>query len=122
MPIVNIEMVGEEPLEPELADRLADSLAAVFGGDPSGTWVRLRPLRRYAEGGGGPPPGVAPIFVSVLLANPPVGTDREDQVSAVTSVVAETCARLPENVHVIYEAAGAGRVAFGGKLVPPADH
>lgn len=122
MPIVSIEIVTNEPPAAAVAGDLADSLAGAFGGPPSRTWVRLRTLDNYAEGGGGPPRGVLPVFVSVLMAAPPDGVARRDQVAAITKAVATACDRPAENVHIIYEAPAAGRVAFGGDLVPPAGH
>ena len=120
MPIVSIEIVANEPPVATLAGDLAHSLANVFGGPPSRTWVRLRALDHYAEGGGGPPQDVLPVFVSVLMAAPPTGVARKDQATALTKAVAISCNRPAKNVHIIYESPAAGRVAFGGDLVPTA--
>lgn len=122
MPIVTVDIVTETSLPGALSAELADSLAGVFGDPPSRTWVRLRPLTDYAEGGGGPPPGISPVFVSIILAEPPQGQDRIDQAKSVAAAVAVVCERPAQNVHVIYEAPGAGRVAFGGDLIPETGH
>lgn len=119
MPIVSVEIVTEEPPPTDLAGRLADALAQVFGGPPSRTWVRLRTLGHYAEGDGGPPPNVLPVFVSVLMANPPPVASRETQAAAISAAVSAASKRPVENVHVLYEPPAAGRIAFGGELVPP---
>jgi hypothetical protein len=81
--------------------------------------VRLRSLPRdaYAENGAGPPEGVHPVFVSVLLADLPEGEELRLQVHRLTLAIAKTCGRPPENVHLFYEPRASGRVAFGGKLV-----
>ena len=121
MPILEIEVVIEDDaaLEASLASSLADAAAEVFGSVAGQTWVRLRelPRARYTENGGGPPEGVLPVFVDVLLADPPEGEDLRLQVHRLTLAIANLCGRAPENVHLFYQPAARGRVAFGGKLV-----
>jgi phenylpyruvate tautomerase PptA (4-oxalocrotonate tautomerase family) len=121
MPILEIEIVvaeGEE-LDPSLAASLVDAAGEVFGTVAGQTWVRLRalPRRGYAENGGGPPEGIHPVFARVLLADPPQGEELRLQIHRLTLAIAKVCGRPPENVHLFYEPAGRGRVAFGGKLV-----
>ena len=121
MPILDVEIVvaaGEEQ-DGSLAAKLADAAGEVFGGVAGRTWVRLRslPSDHYAENGGGPPEGVLPVFVGVLLADPPVGEELRSQVHRLTLALAKACERAPENVHLFYRAAARGRVAFGGRLV-----
>ncbi len=43
--------------------------------------------------------------------------DLRREVAALTPAIAAICARLPENVHILYQPDGAGRVAFGGRVV-----
>ena len=121
MPVLEVEMVlaAGEALAPGLATALAERTSAVFGAAPGRTWVRLRSLERaqYAEDGGGPPPGVQPVFVTVLKARWPEGAQLADEIERLTTAVAQACGRPAENVHVAYLPAGAGRVAFGGRLV-----
>jgi hypothetical protein len=121
MPILDIEIVvaADSDLDSSLAAKLADAAGEVFASVAGQTWVRLRPLRadRYAENGGGPPEGVLPVFVEVLLADPPMGEELRSQVHRLTLAIANVCERAPENVHLVYGAAARGRVAFGGKLV-----
>jgi phenylpyruvate tautomerase PptA (4-oxalocrotonate tautomerase family) len=120
MPILTIEITGIAGAHaPGLAARLADASAAVLGSAPGTTWVRLRWLDPgdYAENDGGPPPGMHPVFVSVIEAHPPEGAERERRAASLTIAIAEACGRPADNVHVIYEPPGAGRVAFGGRLV-----
>ena len=121
MPILDVQIVvptGEEP-DPSMAAKLADAAGEVFETVAGKTWVRLRglPRDRYAENGGGPLEGVLPVFVDVLLADPPAGEDLRLQVHRLTLAIAKVCNRLPENVHLFYQPAARGRVAFGGKLV-----
>jgi hypothetical protein len=121
VPILEIEIVtsGGESFDDALATRLADAAGRVFETVAGGTWVRLRGLPRdcYAENGGGPPEGVLPVFVEILLADPPQGEELRLQVHRLTLAIAKVCARPPENVHLRYQPAARGRVAFGGKLV-----
>jgi phenylpyruvate tautomerase PptA (4-oxalocrotonate tautomerase family) len=122
MPILDIEMVicQDEALAPGLAADIADRSGEVFGSPPGSTWVKLRaiPCDHYAENGGGPPDGVYPVFVSVLKARLPAPDALRAEVARLTAAVAEATGRPAENIHIIYLPAGAGRVAFGGELVP----
>jgi hypothetical protein len=78
--------------------------------------VRFVSADDYAENAGGPPAGAQPVLVSVLLADPPQGTDLAAQAARLTQAIARVCRRPPENVHVLYEPPARGRIAFGGKL------
>jgi hypothetical protein len=40
------------------------------------------------------------------------------EASRLTEIIAQVCQRPQENVHIFYLPEGAGRVAFGGKLLP----
>lgn len=120
MPILDVEIVGHpEEHDSGLAARLAEAAGEVLDSPPGGTWVRLHhlPPGRYAESGGGPHPGVRPVFVSVTCAVVPCGEDLARRVRALTEAVARECDRPPANVHVFHEPPARGRVAFGGKLV-----
>lgn len=98
---------------------LADALGRVFGSAPGHTWVRVRALDAscYAENGTVVSTGELPVFVTVQHAAPPTGAELQAEVAAITQTVAACVAREPELVHVSYAAAGAGRQAFGGRLV-----
>jgi phenylpyruvate tautomerase PptA (4-oxalocrotonate tautomerase family) len=90
----------------------------VLGSPPRGTWVAidLVPAARYAEDGGAEA-GVAPVFVRVLMRDGPPREGLADQVAALTRAIATCCARPADQVHILYEPAAAGRLAFGGRLV-----
>jgi phenylpyruvate tautomerase PptA (4-oxalocrotonate tautomerase family) len=92
----------------------------VLGSRPRGTWVTVETVaaERYAENAGAEP-GVAPVFVRVLLRDGPPRENAAEQAAALTGAVARCCGRPPENVHLFYQPAAAGRVAFGGRLVEP---
>ncbi|RKY18286.1 MAG: hypothetical protein DRQ55_13730 [Planctomycetota bacterium] len=120
MPILEVEIVGEPEAARRagLARRLADEAGAVLGSGPQGTWARVRvlPAQDYAENGGGPGPGVRPVFVRLLLARHPETKELAELVRRLTEAVARQVDRPVENVHVIVEPPAAGRVAFGGEL------
>lgn len=115
MPILDVEIVG--PREPRMARRIADAAGAVFGTPAGRTWVKVRFLARldWAENGGELPPDVRPVLVRVLKAAPP--GDLAAEVRALTAALAAATERPEENVHLLYEPWGQGRVAFGGELV-----
>lgn len=120
MPILDVEIVGSIPndVAQGLAERMAEAAAGVLGSRPQSTWVKLRFLaeEEYAEDGGGPPEGVKPVLVSVLQANVQEGSRLAEQASRLTEAIAGACGRPATNVHIIFEPAAAGRIAFGGKL------
>jgi phenylpyruvate tautomerase PptA (4-oxalocrotonate tautomerase family) len=121
MPIVDVEIVGEGASAGDAvsARALADALGPVFGSPAGRTWVRLRRLDRqaYAENEVALGEPDWPVFVTVQHAHPPAGPALASELAAVTQAVAQCVARSPERVHVQYAAAGAGRMAFGGRVV-----
>lgn len=123
MPILDIEPVLDArwAVDPVLAQRLADAAAAVFGQAPGRVWVRLRPLpaAQYAENGALVAEDARPTFVTVLHAQPPEGDARAQEAAALTRAVASVLGQAADRVHVQYAPAGAGRQAFGGRLVLP---
>ena len=117
MPIVDVEIVGKENTE-GLAEKIANCVGRVLGVPKGHTWVKLRylPQAQYAEDGG-TPPGVRPVFVSLLLADVPDVQERQRQVADLARELGKVCGRPADNVHVLYEAPAKGRMAFGGRLV-----
>jgi phenylpyruvate tautomerase PptA (4-oxalocrotonate tautomerase family) len=108
-----------ERLEPGLAQALASRAREALAAPAGTTWVKVHALaaEQYAEDGG-VPEGVYPVFASVLKAQWVAPEARQQEVDRLTQAVAEACGRPVENVHVFYQPEGAGRVAFGGRLVP----
>ena len=121
MPIVDIEIVCVPAADSGAisARALADALGESFGTPPGRTWVRLHYLdsRAFAENAVEVSASELPVFVTVLHAHPPEGAARATEVIGVTNAVARCVARPPGQVHVQYSPPGAGRQAFGGKLV-----
>ena len=120
MPILNIEIVGEldDKVESGLASRIAEAAGLALNSRPHGTWVKLYYLSQdnYSENAGGPPRGEIPVIVSIIQANPPTGTELENQIDLLTDAVADCVKRPRENIHIVVEPAAHGRIAFGGKL------
>lgn len=121
MPIVDVEVVcqpGEARGLPSAAG-LAEILGHALGSAPGHTWVRVHTLDAscYAENGVLVDMTELPVFVTVLHATLPVGAALEADVAAVTQAVAAWVERKVERVHVTYAPAGAGRQAFGGRLI-----
>mgnify|MGYP001580433157 CR=1 FL=1 len=124
VPVLDVQVVGglKGATHAKVAHLIADEAAALFGTPARQTWVKLTfvPGDQYAENGGGPEPGVLPVFVSVLRRSAPDPKTVRAEAARLAEIVARACHRAPENVHIIYDAPGAGRVAFGGLLDPGA--
>ena len=121
MPVIEVEVVGtENPKVEDAAGRIADAAGEVFGSEPGETWVRLRflPTEQYAESGGGPPEGIRPVFVRVVRAKDPGHEELASESMRLAEAVAGVFGRHRESIHVLHEPAAAGRMAFGGRLLP----
>jgi len=120
MPVVRVEIVDRPgaSLAPDLAQRLADRTGAALGSAPGTTWaiVSVIPSTQYAESGGSEG-GYLPVFVRVLRQFLPDLPGRAAEAAALTRAVSEVTGKVADQIHVIYEAPAAGRVAFGGVLV-----
>jgi len=120
MPIVDIEIVlrADESVDKGMVSDLADELGDIFHTPQGGTWIKVHPLSadQYAENGG-TPTGVYPVFVSIIKSKLPSLEETQNEAAKITGAVAQICGRPSENVHVIYQPEGRGRLAFGGKLV-----
>lgn len=121
MPILTVEIVlrPNEVVSPTLAADCAESAAAVFDSPLGHCWVRLRltPTEHCAENGGGPPPGVYPVFVTVLHIHLPEGEALAEEARRLAVALAGPCDRPSENVQILYLPEGAGRMAIGGRLM-----
>ena len=120
MPIIDIEMVlkpNETPHD-NMASVLATELGKIFKSPRGTTWVKLHTLAEghYAENDV-QHNDVYPVFVKVIKSKSPDVKGIQREANKITSVVAKICNRPSDNVHVIYEAEGKGRVAFGGRLI-----
>ena len=120
MPIVDVTLVahGAEEVPAGLAQSLADAIAGVYCAPPGEVWVRLQvlPATHYAENGTPVDEQPMPVFVRVLTAEAAAGA-RAAQAQALAAAVATACARMPQRVHVLFEPAATGRIAFGGVLL-----
>lgn len=118
MPIVDVEIVGQESADGDLAARLADMAGRVFGSPPASTWVRVRHLPKhcYAENNTETPEGWSSVFVTILKAQRPVGAALDAEIRELTDGVASVCGRPTECIHILYEPDAQNRISFGGHL------
>lgn len=119
MPLIEVEVVADDELSATLAAGLAEAAGGALDAPAGQTWVRLRRLTTasYAESGGGPPASARPVFVQVLHARLPDEATLGQQAAALSAAVGEVCGRPADQVHVVFSPAGAGRMAFGGRLL-----
>ena len=120
MPILDIEIVARhaEEIPADLAQSIATELGAALPVRSGGLWVRLHRLvpGSYAENvRAGESP--APVFVTWLENERPVGVALAKRIATITQTIARLTARSPEHVHVLFEPAARGRIAFGGELL-----
>ena len=122
MPILEVEIVTDlgETLKSGLAQQLADAAGDVFGTPHGRTWVRLRALPReqYAENRAPLTSDIQSVFVSVLKSRSCGPIELKDEVAKLCDEIARVCGRPRENIHILYLPDAAGRMAFGGELVP----
>lgn len=122
MPIVDVQLITDSRGAAEchaFTQLLADALGKVFASDPGRTWLRVHalPQEHYAENNADLNAEARPVFVTVLHARPPTGHALATEALAVTRAVAACVGCDVLRVHVQYAPAGAGRQAFGGRLV-----
>jgi phenylpyruvate tautomerase PptA (4-oxalocrotonate tautomerase family) len=121
MPIVTVEVVasGNDAMEHDIAQLLADAIGHALKSPPGQTWVRIRSLARnqYAENESFLDAAELPVFVTILKRHSPRRAELEGEVTAVTRAVAQVIGRPATCVHVEYAPAAAGRLSFGGVLV-----
>lgn len=122
MPILEVEIVtgNGESLKSGLAQQLADAAGDVLGTPAGRTWVRLRvlPRNQYAENRTVVPEDVRPVFVSVLKSRACGTAELKVETAKLCEAIARACGRPKENVHILYLPEAAGRMSFGGELVP----
>jgi phenylpyruvate tautomerase PptA (4-oxalocrotonate tautomerase family) len=121
MPILEIEMVGRPRNALWLSRELATAAAAILSPDrPQATWVRLRWMEshQYGEGGRSALETPSPVFVRLLVASWPSEPERASLSARLADTIGDLCARSPSLVHILWEPPAAGRVAFGGQLLP----
>ena len=120
MPLVDIEITlkQHETLPKNLASALAVELGAIFNSPDGATWVKLYklPVSHYAENSRSQE-DTYPVFVKIIKSELPEKIKLEQEVGQITNAIANICNRPAENIHIIYEPEGRGRVSFGGKIV-----
>jgi phenylpyruvate tautomerase PptA (4-oxalocrotonate tautomerase family) len=120
MPILEVALAlgTDEALPSDLAQRVADAAGRYFGAAPGTVWVTVHGLTadRYAENATPAQATPRPAFVRLLQAAPADPAHRADQAAALTAALAPALGRDPAEVHLLFEPAAAGRIAFGGRL------
>ena len=116
MPILTVELVGPNPPAEGLARTLADAAGRVFGSEPATTWVKLHWLDAAFYGENDSACSVQPVFVDLLLADPPEGQALQQLLARLTDAVAAVIGCPAEQVHVLLQPPAAGRISFGGRL------
>ena len=121
MPILHVEIITQpdEHFPPTLSLELANRTGEIFGSTPGNTWVivHFTSSENYAENNSASE-DIFPVFVSVLKNELPSRDSLQAEVAQLTPVIALICNRPEENVHIIYLPKAAGRVAFGGRVLP----
>ena len=115
MPIIDIEIV-DGTVSREVTQALADGIGRGFAAKPGKVWVRVRTLSAdaYAENETGAP---RPVFVTVTASVPPQAQELRSRIAWIVEEVSRLTGRPRENIHVEFQPAAKGRIAFGGKLV-----
>ena len=122
MPILSVDLVLRpgEVIPASAARDLADVAGEMYGSEPGDTWVTIRelPADQYAENNS--PGGVYfPAFIHVLRMRLPDKLVLAAEAARLAELAGLALGRQTENVHIIFEPAGGGRVAFGGRLTAP---
>jgi phenylpyruvate tautomerase PptA (4-oxalocrotonate tautomerase family) len=121
MPIIDVTLVLARGVfaPPNTAHQLANALGLALKAPQGHVWVRLHELAadHYAENDLEVVDSELPVFVTVLHAHLPTPAVMPNEVAEIVAAIATCLGRPPERVHIEYAAGGAGRVAFGGKLV-----
>ncbi len=121
MPIVHLEIITETKESvpvPEVLQALADQLGELLGSPAGGTWVKAVAIPRdaYAENGGELPGDVRPVFAYITRHGLPEASRLAEEAREVAELLSRVLERPADNMHVIYEPPGRGRVAFGGQF------
>jgi phenylpyruvate tautomerase PptA (4-oxalocrotonate tautomerase family) len=121
MPIFDVEIIvrQDEKLGNELASELANSIGEILDSPSGAVWVKVRGIlqENYGENGTIASKGNYPVFVSILKWRLPKPSEMAIEVATLTLTIAQVCNRAVDNVHLLYEPEGLGRVAFGGKII-----
>lgn len=117
MPILEIELITDVEPEQHLAQKIANSVGAALRADKGTVWVLLRTTATtdYAENNTADAP--SPVFVKVIRAELPGPVELATEAKNLALTVGKACGVDALLVHIVYEPAGVGRVAFGGTVL-----
>lgn len=116
MPIFHVETSLRAPQG--AARQLADTLGTLTQSAPGHVWVRIVPCdpSLYAENETDAPP--ENVWVRVILRALPAESALAALARASSELFARTFGCSIDDVHVYFDPPAAGRIAFGGELVP----
>jgi len=116
MPIFHVET--SLPAPEGAARKLADALGALTESPPGHVWVRIVPCdpALYAENETDAPP--ESVWVRMILRALPAESALAALARASSERFAEAFGCPIDDVHVYFDPPAAGRIAFGGELVP----
>lgn len=114
MPILRLQMTCDKlESQSDLAQRVANVSAQIFGAQRGSVWVLVEHLAGYAEN------DVAlsesPVLVSVLLKQHAEPSALEGIAARLSVAIADVCGISCERTHIVFEPPGLGRVFFGGR-------
>src|SRR5450432_320644 len=111
MPIVDVELVAgtNGAVATGLAQSLADAVGRILKSPQGQTWVRVHLLARehYAENESSVEQAELPVFVTVLKRVFPAKEELAEEISAMTSAIAQVLGCPVSRVHIEYAPAAA---------------
>ncbi len=123
MPLINLEILQDPIPQPELdseqVQQLCDAIGQAMGSRQAGTWLKVSYLSRgqYAENQELLVPDIRPVFAYIIRAELLPNAQLQEEAQRLAAVIGQHLDRPQQNIHIIYEPEGKGRIAFGGQLV-----
>ena len=96
---------------------MADEAGHLYPSGPGDPWVVVREITAGGYAANDSPEGVYfPAFVHVVRMQLPDTLVLIAEAARLAEMAGRALNRPPDNVHIIFEPSGGGRVAFGGRL------
>jgi hypothetical protein len=119
MPVIEVCIVVPNggSIPPGAAKALADAVDGVLQAGPGKVWVRVNALPQSLYAESGDVEDASPVFVRILRAQMPDAEHLAHEAQELAHAIAGCLGRGVDLVHIEYEPAARGRVAFGGRLL-----